>query len=30
MDNLVYAVPACGAIALIYAFIKAAWVKSQD
>ncbi len=30
MDNLIYAVPACGAIALIYALIKAVWVKAQE
>ena len=30
MDNLIWAVPACGVVALIYAFIKATWVKRQD
>jgi K(+)-stimulated pyrophosphate-energized sodium pump len=30
MDQLVYAVPAAGVIALIYAFVKAKWVKAQD
>jgi len=30
MDNLIYAAPAAGVIALIFAFIKAGWVKKQD
>ena len=30
MDQLIYAAPAAGFIALVYAFIKAAWVKKQD
>ena len=30
MNTLYYAVPAAGALALVYAFIKASWVKKQD
>ena len=30
MNNLVYAVPAFGVLALIYTFIKASWVSKQD
>ncbi len=30
MENLVYAAPAAGVLALIFAFIRASWVKSQD
>jgi K(+)-stimulated pyrophosphate-energized sodium pump len=30
IQNLLYAVPACGALALIYAFGTAAWIKKQD
>ena len=30
MENLIYAAPAAGVLALIYAFVKAGWVKKQD
>jgi K(+)-stimulated pyrophosphate-energized sodium pump len=30
MENAIYAVPAIGALALIFAWFKAAWVKKQD
>jgi K(+)-stimulated pyrophosphate-energized sodium pump len=30
VNTLYYAVPAAGALALVYAFIKASWVKKQD
>ncbi len=30
MDNLVYAVPGAGLLALAYAWLKASWVKKQD
>ncbi|NOY93528.1 MAG: sodium-translocating pyrophosphatase [Deltaproteobacteria bacterium] len=30
MDQLIYAAPAAGVIALIFAYIKAGWVKKQD
>ncbi len=30
LDNLIYAAPAAGVLALIFAVIKAAWVKKQD
>ena len=30
MDNLIYAVPAAGALALLFAFWKASWVSKQD
>ncbi len=30
MENLIYAAPAAGVLALLYAFWKAAWVKKQD
>ncbi|MBL9103911.1 MAG: sodium-translocating pyrophosphatase, partial [Myxococcales bacterium] len=30
MQNLLYAVPACGALALIYAFATTAWISKQD
>ena len=30
MDNLVYAVPGAGLLALAYAWMKASWVKKQD
>jgi K(+)-stimulated pyrophosphate-energized sodium pump len=30
MESLIYTVPAAGVIALVYAFIKAKWVKAQD
>ena len=29
MENLVYAAPAAGVLALLYAFYKAGWVKKQ-
>ncbi|MBN96245.1 MAG: sodium-translocating pyrophosphatase [Deltaproteobacteria bacterium] len=29
-DSLIYAVPAAGVLALLYAFINAGWVKKQD
>ncbi|MEM9864696.1 MAG: sodium-translocating pyrophosphatase [Myxococcota bacterium] len=30
MENLIYAAPAAGVLALLYAFVKAGWVKKQD
>ncbi|MEZ4231823.1 MAG: sodium-translocating pyrophosphatase [Polyangiaceae bacterium] len=30
MENLIYAAPAAGVLALLFAFMKASWVKSQD
>jgi K(+)-stimulated pyrophosphate-energized sodium pump len=30
MENAIYAVPAIGALALVFAWFKAAWVKKQD
>ena len=30
MNELIYAAPAAGVLALLYAFIKAGWVKKQD
>ena len=30
MGNMIYLIPAAGALALIFALIKASWVKSQD
>jgi K(+)-stimulated pyrophosphate-energized sodium pump len=30
IQNLLYAVPACGALALIYAFATTAWISKQD
>ena len=30
MENLIYAVPGAGVLALLYAYIKASWVKKQD
>jgi K(+)-stimulated pyrophosphate-energized sodium pump len=30
LDNLIWAVPACGIAALLFTFIKSAWVKNQD
>ncbi|NCQ61783.1 MAG: sodium-translocating pyrophosphatase, partial [Myxococcales bacterium] len=30
MEYLIYAAPVAGAIALIFAFLKAGWVKKQD
>jgi len=30
INSLIYAVPAAGVLALLYAFFKAAWVKKQD
>jgi len=30
MEQLLYSIPAAGVLALIYAYVKAAWVKKQD
>jgi len=30
MDNLIFAVPAAGVVALVFAYFKARWVKAQD
>ena len=30
MDSMIYAVPAVGVLALVYAFFKASWVSKQD
>ena len=30
INSLIYAIPAAGVLALLYAFVKAAWVKKQD
>ena len=30
MENLIFAVPVAGVIALVYAYTKAKWVKAQD
>ena len=30
MDSIIYAAPAAGALALLYAWIKASWVSKQD
>ena len=30
MDSMIYAVPAAGILALVFAFIKATWVNKQD
>ena len=30
MEQLLYSIPAAGVLALLYAYVKAAWVKKQD
>ena len=30
MNNLIYTIPICGALALVYTFVKSAWVYKQD
>ena len=30
IQNLLYAVPACGALALLYALLTAGWISRQD
>ena len=29
-QNLLYAVPVCGALALLFAFIRSSWIRRQD